>query len=220
MSKGFLSRREFIKLTGGALLGFFLSDLPLDNVQAAHPPLQGRVVYRSLIVRDAPAFSGMQINSILRDRTVDIIDQVFGGAEGDYNRIWYKLGNGSFVYSGGVQPVNTQLNHLVPDIPSTGVLGEITIPFADSFWAINRSPSPGPRLYYGSTHWIDGLVTDQRDGTLWYKAYDNIYNSHYFTRPEWIHIYSAGGTFPAFTPGAGNRKTHRNLPGSPGLAGL
>jgi len=190
MLKGFLSRREFIKLSGAALLSLFLSDLHLDKVQAAHPSLQGRVVYRSLIVRDAPSFSGVQINSILRDNTVDIIDQVFGGADGDYNRIWYKLGNGSFVYSGGVQPVKTQLNQLIPGIPSTGVLGEITIPFADSVWAINRSPYPGPRLYYGSTHWIDGLVTDKRDGSLWYKAYDNLYNSHYYTRPEWIHVFS------------------------------
>jgi hypothetical protein len=190
MLKGYLSRREFIKLSGAALLSLFLSDLHLDKVQAAHPSFQGRVVYRSLIVRDAPSFSGVQINSILRDSTVDIIDQVFGGANGDYNRIWYKLGNGSFVYSGGVQPVKTQLNQLIPGIPSTGVLGEITIPCADSVWAINRSPYPGPRLYYGSTHWIDGLVTDKRDGSLWYKAYDNLYNSHYYTRPEWIHIFS------------------------------
>jgi hypothetical protein len=71
-----------------------------------------------------------------------------------------------------------------------GILGEITIPYADSVWAINRSPTPGPRLYYGTTHWIDGLVVDQRDGSLWYKAYDNLYNSHYYTRPEWVHIFS------------------------------
>jgi hypothetical protein len=192
MSKGFLSRREFIKLSGAALLSVLLSDLHLDKVQAAHAPFQGRIVYRSLIVRDAPSFSVMQINSILRDSTVDIIDQVFGGADGDYNRIWYKLGDGSFVYSGGVQPVKTQLNQLIPDIPSTGVLGETTIPYVDSVWAINRSPYPGPRLYYGSTHWIDGLVTDERDGSLWYKAYDNLYNSHYYTRPEWIHVFSPG----------------------------
>lgn len=190
MPGGFLSRCDFLKLSGAALLGLFLSELHLDEVLAGQPSLQGRVVYRSLVVRDAPAFNGKQISSVLRDSNLDITAQVFGGADGDYNRTWYQLGNGSYVYSGGVQPVKTLLNPLVPDIPSTGILGEITIPYADSVWAVNRSPSPGPRLYYGSTHWIDGLVVDQRDGSLWYKAFDNLYNSHYFTRPQWIHIFT------------------------------
>jgi hypothetical protein len=189
MSDPILSRRDFLKLSGAALLSLVLSELLLDKVQAARVPMQGRVVYRSLIVRDGPGFGGAKIKSYPRDSTLNITGQVFGGVDGDYNRIWYRLGNEGYVYSGGVQPVNTLLNPLVTGIPETGMLGEITIPYADSVWAINRSPSPGSRLYYGSTHWIDGLVTDQRDGSLWYKAYDNLYNSHYFTRPEWIHVY-------------------------------
>jgi hypothetical protein len=189
MSDPILSRRDFLKLSGAALLSLVLSELLLDKVQAARVPMQGRVVYRSLIVRDGPGFGGAKIKSYPRDSTLNITGQVFGGVDGDYNRIWYRLGNEGYVYSGGVQPVNTLLNPLVTGIPETGMLGEITIPYADSVWAINRSPSPGSRLYYGSTHWIDGLVADQRDGSLWYKAYDNLYNSHYFTRPEWIHVY-------------------------------
>jgi hypothetical protein len=207
MSYGFLSRREFIKLSGAALLSLFLSELHLDKVQAARAPMQGRVVYRSLIVRDAPSFVGVQISSAHRDSTLDIIDQVYGGADGDYNRTWYQLENGSFVYSGGVQPVKTLLNQLVPKIPSTGEVGEITIPYADSIWGINRSPYPGPRLYYGSTHWIDGLVTDDRDGSLWYKAYDNLYNSHYYIRPAWIHIFSPDELAP-LSPRAPENEKH------------
>ncbi len=190
MANGFLSRRDFLKLSGAALLGLLLSELRLDKVRAAPTSMQGRVVYRSLIVRAAPAFSGARVNSYPRDSTLEITEQVFGGADGDYNRTWYRLGNQAYVYSGGVQPVATVLNPLVTEIPETGILGEITIPYADSVWAINRSPYPGPRLYYGTTQWIDGLVVDQRDGSLWYKAYDNLYNSHYYTRPEWMHIFS------------------------------
>ena len=109
MSNGFLSRRDFIKLSGAALLSLFLSELHLDKVQAVQAPMQGRVVYRSLIVRAAPSFNGVQINSVLRDSILDIIDQVHGGADGDYNRTWYQIENGSFVYSGGVQPVKSLL---------------------------------------------------------------------------------------------------------------
>jgi hypothetical protein len=191
MSTGLLSRRSFLKLGGAAALGFLLSKLHLNPVfAAASPVMQGRVLYTSLIVRDAPAFSGTKVVSLPFDSLIDILEKVFGGVDGDYNRTWYRLGNKRYVYSGGVQPVATLSNPLVTDIPATGVLGEITLPYADSVWAINRSPSPGPRLYFGSTQWIDGLVVDARDGSLWYKAYDNLYNSHYYTRPEGVHIFS------------------------------
>jgi len=185
-----LSRRDFLKLSGATLLSLFLSELHLDRVRAAPIPMQGRVVANSLIVRDAPAFSGSRVNSLPRDSELDIIEQVYGGVDGDYNRIWYRLGNKIYVYSGWVQPVNKVLNNLVTEIPEKGVLGEITIPYADSVWAINRSPYPGPRLYYGTTHWIKALVMDQRDGSPWYKVFDNLYNSHYYTRPEWMHVFS------------------------------
>jgi hypothetical protein len=190
MINGFLSRRDFLKLSGATLLSLFLSELQLDKAWASPAQMQGRVVYRSLIVRDAPAFSGKRVKSYPRDNILAITRQVFGGTDDDYNRTWYQLGNEGYVYSGGVQPVDTRLNHIVTEIPETGVLGEITIPYADSIWAINSSPYPGPRLYYGTTHWITAMVEDKRDGSLWYKAYDNIYNSHYYTRPEWVHIFS------------------------------
>lgn len=206
MSTGILSRRDFLKLGGAGVLSLLLSELHLDKTLAASSQMQGRVLYRSLIVRDSPAFSGTQVNSFPRDGIVKITRQVFGGADGDYNRIWYDLGNGVYVYSGGVQLVNTELNNTVSAIPDNGVLGEITIPCADSVWAVNRSPTQGPRLYYGTTHWITSLEVDERDGSLWYKAYDNLYNSHYYTRPEWVHIYSPEEVGPLSSQVPGNEK--------------
>ena len=188
---GFLSRREFLKISGVGLLALFLSELNLNKTLAAPHIRQGRVVYHNINVRDAPSFSGKRVNSYRRDTILEITEQVSGGVEGDYNRTWYRLGNEGYVYSGGIQPVSTVLNHVITAIPETGVVGEITIPYADSFWAINRSPTPGPRLYYASTHWITAMVIDQRDGSPWYKAYDNLNNSHYYTRTDWVRIIPA-----------------------------
>lgn len=190
MGSGSLSRRDFLKLSGAASLSILLSELGNPSAQAASFPGQGRVLYNSLIVRDKPAFSGKRLTSNPRDSILDITGQEFGGTEGDYNRTWFRLAEEGYVYSGGIQSVSTVLNQVVSDIPEKGIAGEITIPYADSIWALNRSPVPGPRLYHGSTHWIKGLMTDQRDGSLWYKAYDNLYNSHYYTRPEWMHLFS------------------------------
>jgi hypothetical protein len=190
MDENVVSRRSFLKLSGAALLSLLLSDIHLNEVNAASAAMQGRIVATSLIVRDAPAFSGTRVNSYPRDSILPIIEQVYGGADGDYNRIWYRIGNNAYVYSGWVQPVYTMENNIVAEIPETGILGEITIPKADSVWAINRSPFPGPRLYYGTTHWITALIVDRRDGGQWYKAYDNLYDSYYYIPPKWVHIFS------------------------------
>jgi hypothetical protein len=189
MYKPSLSRRDFLKLSGAALLSVLFSGLIPGKIRASGSRMQGRIVYNSLIVRDAPSFSGTRVNSLPRDSILELSGQVFGGTDGDYNRTWYRLENGTYAYSGGIQPVNTLLNDILTEIPETGVLGEITIPYADSMWAINRNPYPGPRLYYSTTHWIKDLVVDQRDGSLWYKVFDNLYNSHYYTRPEWMHVF-------------------------------
>ncbi len=207
MSKEFLSRRDFLKLSGATGLALLFSKFRLNGVIAAQSPKQGRVVYTRQIVRDAPAFSGARVTSIPFDSILDINGQVFGGTEGDYNRIWYRLGDKAYVYSGGVQPVKTVLNLPVTEIPDTGVLGEITIPIADSVWAVNSSPFPGPRLYFGTTHWIKSLVVDKGDGSLWYKAYDNLYNSHYYVRPEGMHIFSSDELAP-LSPQVPKEKKH------------
>ena len=190
MANGILSRRDFLKLSSATLLSFLLADLPLDSAQADTFPMQGRVQATSLIVRAAPAFSGKKVTSVKRDALLDITGQVHGGEQGDYNRLWYRLTNNNYVYSGWVQPVKTILNPVVVEVPETGVLGEITIPYADSSYGINVSPSPGPRLYYGTTHWITALVADKRDGSAWYRAYDAATKVYYYVRPEWTHLFS------------------------------
>jgi hypothetical protein len=182
-----LSRREFLKLSSAALLGCFLADL---NPAAAHAasPILGRVLATSLVVRDAPAFSGRKIRSVQRDMLIDLAEEVFGGVESDYNRRWYRLTDGAYVYAGWVQLLQPRLNPTVAEIPSGGVLGEITQPYTAAAYGINLSPSAGPRLYYASTHWITNLVTDQRDGSPWYKAMDAALNSHYYISAEAVRL--------------------------------
>ena len=173
-SSELVSRRDFLKLSGATLLGLLLSGTALDAGVAAAPDQQGRVVYLHLLVREGPAFQARSVGSYPRDTLVNILDQVVGGVENDYNRIWYRIGSQRYVYSGGVQPVKTEFNQVVTDLPDSGVVGELTVPYADSAWDINSGPVTGPRLYYATAHWIKGLVVDRRDGNLWYQAYDQL----------------------------------------------
>ena len=141
-------------------------------------------------MRDAPSFSGKKVSVLNRDNLVEIAGQVFGGIPGDYIRLWYRLPNQTYIYSGWVQTVNTILNAPASEIPETGVLGEITIPFVESSYGVNSSPSAGPRLYYGTTHWIVALVADKLDGSTWYKAYDAATKAYYYIRPQWVHLFT------------------------------
>jgi hypothetical protein len=142
MHTGILSRRDFLKMSGASLLALFLYELKPGKAMAAPTTIRGRVVYNSLILRNAPAFSGGRVKSYRRDTILEISEQVFGGVNSDYNRIWYRLGNEGYVYSGGVQPVSTMHNAAVKGIPETGVLGEI---HSLCRFGLGDQPQPDPR---------------------------------------------------------------------------
>jgi L,D-transpeptidase catalytic domain len=190
MSDRILTRREFLKLSSATLLGLLLADLQPKGTSAEGESQQGRVQATSLVVREVPAFSGKKVRSVKRDVLLDLAEKVYGGEAGDYNRHWYHLKDGGYVYSGWVQPLRVSTNPEVVELPTEGVLGEITIPFADSFYGINSSISAGPRLYYATTHWITNTVTDKRDGSLWYKAFDAATHFHYYIRQAWVHLFT------------------------------
>jgi len=196
MFTGNLSRRDFLKLGSASLFSLLFAELSLDSAQAAPPPMQGRVQATNLFVRATPSYSGKKLSTLKRDDLVDIAGQVFGGEEGDYNRQWYRLTNQTYAYSGYVQSVKTTLNPVVTEIPASGVLGEITIPYADSYYGINVSPAYGPRLYYATTHWVTATLVDKRDGSLWYRAYDAATQAYYYIRPEWIHLFAPAEIAP------------------------
>jgi lipoprotein-anchoring transpeptidase ErfK/SrfK len=206
-----ISRRDFLKLSAAGLIGLLGSGLHLDTstflpglaVRAggASPAraagmMQGRVAYTRVSVYGAPSKDGQKVNTFGRDSVLDISEQVTGGKASDYNRVWYRIGDQGYVYSGGIQPVETRLNAVVTNLPAAGTIGEITVPYSESWWGINRTPFPGARLYYATTHWIKDIVVDKRDGNPWYRAYDHLYSAYYFIRPYNVRILPADELTP------------------------
>lgn len=201
-----LSRRDFLKLGGAALLAALLAELGLRPAGAAGPR-QGRVQATTLNVRDRPAFSGRKLRTLKRDALVEIAETVFGGEEGDYNRYWHRLADTEeYVYSGWVQPLEPRSNPLVDPLPAGGAPGEITAPYADSVYGINSSLSPGPRLYYASVHWVTGVVADKRDGSPWYRLHDVARRAYHYARPEAVRIYTPEDLAPLSPAVPGDEK--------------
>ncbi len=206
---GCFTRRDFLKLSSATLLGLLWGEFFPSLARAAST--QGRVLATSLVVRDTPAFQGKKLRSVKRDALLDLAEELWGGVEGDYNRLWYRLdGEDAYVYSGWVQPVQSLANPADVQVPESGALAELSVPFADSVLGLNVSLSPGSRLYYASTHWVESVVTDQRDGRPWLRAFDAATDSHYYLRPEWVHLYTADELAPLH-PGVPAEEKHLEI---------
>ena len=171
-----LTRRDILKLSGASLAALALASLRLEEAEAleSRASFQGRATYSGVHVFEAPAFNAKQAPKKLgKDEVVDILAQTIG--EGDYNRVWYRFDRG-FTYSGWIQPVLTKLQTPVTRLPRKNMLGEITVPFAETRRFATQYADRSFRMYYGSTYWVNGVFTNADEGTVWYQVFNKLYN--------------------------------------------
>ncbi len=187
-----LNRRDFLKLGGSALGAGFFAALGLPSVKAADStPLLGRVAYNKVSVYDVPdKTSGIKLGTHKFDELLKISETVQGWDESAYNRRWYRLSGGGFVYSGGIQPVQDIQNTPVTEIPTSGLLAELTVPFTDTHWKPTVNSRRGYRLYYGTTYWVRAIFEDEKKD-LWYRVYDDLMKLVFFIRAEHLRIIPA-----------------------------
>ncbi len=183
-----LSRRDFLKLTGAGLLGLFLPQLDLEPALAQFASdQQGRVTTATLNVYDTPALTGQVVKAYWRDVVLPIASIVISEDETAYNRVWYKIGEDGYAYSGAIQPVRTVLNQPINILPEEGALAEVTVPYTDARWEAGKDKEFAYRFYYETTHWAVGLVQDT-DGNPWYKVYDDKWKFYYYAQAEHLRI--------------------------------
>lgn len=193
-SNGGLSRRDFLKLSGLGLLGFITPGRPLSffsdpiTVSASGPALQGRVAASTIWAYDIPSHKGKRVKLYWRDLIVEIDRTAIDEDVNSYNRVWYKLLDGSYLYSGWVQPVRTLLNEVVTKFPEEGALGEVSVPFTDAYESPDAASKVVYRLYYETTHWVLESVSGP-DGSAWYRLLDDKYEQFYFVPARHIHIF-------------------------------
>jgi len=187
MSKTIFTRRDFLKLAGSGLAGMLLPALPLNVPQAdAFENLQGRVTDRNIWSYDVPNFKAARKKLFWRDLVLPIKNTTLGEDESAYNRIWYELSEGGYIYSGSVQPVRTILNQPQP-IPLNGKLGEISVPFTDAYESLEPDVSVLYRLYYESVHWVTASAV-HADGSTWYVLLDDKNRITYYVRGEHVRL--------------------------------
>ncbi len=180
-----ISRREFLKIIGAGFFAFIL--LPTTDSFLGFPDDQyGRVAIDSINVYNAPSFKAKIINTHKKD-TVFLIPGIIVGEGAPSNQIWYKVGEEGYAYSGDIQPVRIQLNPVVTDMPSSGALCEVTIPFTDAHWQADLSSEIAYRLYFETTHWANDKVIDNNH-LPWYRLIDIKFNKSYYVKADHLRI--------------------------------
>jgi lipoprotein-anchoring transpeptidase ErfK/SrfK len=204
------SRRDFLKLSGLSLLGLlvpgrplsFFSDPLLSDHQAASAhlagvtSLQGRITTGYLWSYDSPSNKGKRVKMYWRDLVVNIIGTAIDDDTEVYNRVWYEIDEGGFLYSGWVQPVYTRLNEpYVGAVPIGGLLGEISVPYTDAYAQADVNSKFKYRLYYETTHWVLESTTGA-DGSVWYRLLDDKYKEFYYIPAKHLRLIDAAEIAP------------------------
>lgn len=181
---GEISRRAFLKLSVVGIGGLFVP-LKQQN-RSENYDQQGRVCFDKVDVFSQPSLNSTYLKSYWKDTVFPISEATAGDSEPAHNRVWYYIGDG-FVHSGGIQPVRTILNSPDDQIPTTGILGEVTVPFTDSRWRPDNNFPVAYRFYYQTTHWVTALLYDG-DGNPWYKIEDDKWKIKYFAPANHIRL--------------------------------
>jgi len=186
-----LSRRDFLKLSGLGLVSVLMPPLPLNfSLDDPFDGQQGRVTSNLLWLYDKPSYLGARTKMYWRDLVMPITNVTVSDDESAYNRVWYEIGEQGFAYSGNVQPVRTILNTPRMDIPSTGILSEVSVPYTDAYEFPDKKSKVAYRMYYETTHWLMGATTNHDDGTIWVQVLDDKRKILYYAQAEHMRIFA------------------------------
>ncbi|MGD9093408.1 MAG: L,D-transpeptidase [Anaerolineales bacterium] len=190
MSPG-LTRRDFLKFSGLSLCSLAFSPrifhFPPANSDFIPPIGKARVAVRAIYRYHEPSFKAERLGTQHRDQILNIYDEVTSQDGPVHNPRWYLLADG-YVHSGPTQRVEDAATNKPPlmSIPKGGLLGEITVPFAQSYrWTRTGGWNPLYRLYFQSVHWITAVGEGPGRGT-WYRLTDDRFHVHHHVKATYV----------------------------------
>jgi len=180
-----ISRRNFLKLSAAGLASLILS--PIADLASAAPETNGRVIDDGVELYDIPSLKGERLLTYWKDIVIPINEVTLGDEEPAHNRVWYHVHGKGYVHSGKIQPVTTNLNQPVAEIPFNGALAEVTVPFTDAHWRPDKKIPVAYRFYYETTHWVTKLVYSE-SGDPWYRLSDDKWDLTYYAPAEHLRV--------------------------------
>jgi hypothetical protein len=207
------SRREFLKLSALAFggLAFRPSLAPRILGHSVKPPEATGLVR---VASDEPSVGAGHIYDqpqyprynekvkVVATRKKDQLLYVYEKFESDFgpdfNPWWYRVDEG-YIHTAYVQPVDTQLQDVVPYVSEQGELFEVTVPLTQSY-RLTKTYGWDKlyRLYYQSTHWVTGIETGP-DGAQWYRIEDELLHIQYYALASHLRKVQASELTPVST---------------------
>lgn len=148
---------------------------------------QGRVLYETISTYKKPTFNSERVRIHWKDAVFPITGIMLGKDEPLYNRIWYKIGTEGYAHSGGIQPVRTEINPVIYDLPPKGALGEVTVPYTDALWTPGEHYHVAYRFYFETTHWIKDSYVGA-DGIPYYHILEDKWGLEYYVPAAHLRI--------------------------------
>jgi len=178
-----LSRQGFLKLSTTAAGALFTHPvtgwLPEDKVLTRTPEGMVRITVREIDVFKEPTSYSAIIGRFHRDDLLPVYEELTVPRSFANAPRWYRV-RGGYIHSMYTQRVDNQhLSDPFSWVPEEGWLGEVTVPFTQSYRStLTYGWVPTYRLYYQSVHWVTA-VEDGPDGAAWYRLSDELLPIHY-----------------------------------------
>ncbi|MBI3362473.1 MAG: L,D-transpeptidase, partial [Chloroflexi bacterium] len=200
-----LGRRDFLKLGGAGLLA---SAFPYGATVASDRAIfLGRIISNQYIF-DRPTEESDRLVKLKADDVINVYEKLTLPDQLPYDRNWFRT-DGGYVNAATVQPVQRRVNRPLTEIPATGLLGEITVPFTDARWYPGNDAPIAYRLYYATTYWIKGRVAGDA-GSVWYKLWDDLLKDYYYVPGITVRTISTSELTP-LSPGVADKRIEVNL---------
>ena len=179
-----LSRRDFLKLSAFSLGSLAFSSLDPFLGDFDDSTLV-RVATVSVSVYSRPNDESQIVEQVFRDELIHIYKEINSGTPA-YNPIWYRVWGG-YMHRARLQKVKVIFNEPLTTIAEgTRQVAELTVPYTQAMrYTKTFGWQPNLRLYYGSVHWIDGVV-EGPDGEPWYRIFDELVGFPYHVQA--IHL--------------------------------
>lgn len=185
-----------MKLSGAAGLGLAFRDFPPGGDPARKRPPSfalGRTVY-SLRYYEKPTYASKELGYYVTDTVIEILEERVGEPEPFHNPIWLRTKDG-WIHSSYVQPVANVLNEPLLDIPSGGMLAEVTVPFTQSWLIEENNWKRSYRFYYGSTFWVTYSFIGANE-SVWYQVIDDRYGGYQNVNAQHMRAVNAAELTP------------------------
>jgi lipoprotein-anchoring transpeptidase ErfK/SrfK len=202
-----INRRDFLKYSALFSASAWMagsrasSKFALSRPSEANANKLGRVLFDDVVVYDQPSQDSPVQKTLMFNDLVEYSSQQTVNNGYPHQDMWCRLSDSSYTLYKNLQPVENQLSEPVLDIPTSGQLAEVCVPFTTAVvdeWNQNQREKEDQMFFYGSTHWIYGLGKDEA-GIYYYQVREDRWDDSYYVNATHMRLIADNELTPTST---------------------